>query len=213
MIKFNHLPVIMLVILFYIPIFIKLKKAKATTKKHILAAAFYVYIVKVIDVAFFPIFIHGDFDGIVVYNLIPLRTIIGTLSTYAEYGGFSKVLPILYNILMFMPMGYLLPLVTKNISSTTKVLLLCIGISCFIETVQLLGSWLYSFTWRHANVDDIILNSIGAIVGFFLLRCSVPILKKYDIFEVDYVFPASHVNNVDNEIDINGHEKHAKTVI
>lgn len=67
------------------------------------------------------------------------------------------------NILMFVPFGMLLPFVvaafSKKVLAIWQVILASALLSLFIEVNQ------YLFTFRVANVDDVILNSLGGLIG------------------------------------------------
>lgn len=180
MLSFRNLPMIILTILIYIPIFIKLKNNKVSIEKHIIILSFYVYLVKIVDVAFFPIFLHGGFRGTVQFNLIPLHAIINDISKFScNVGGWLIIRPLVFNLLMFIPMGYLLPFVSRKISTLGKVALISFGTSLTIEILQLIISLLYGFTFRYANVDDVIVNTCGGVIGFIMLKFTFHLLKKY----------------------------------
>lgn len=98
-------------------------------------------------------------------NLIPFKTIFlyitGTeLIKVLNPGDVIKVriLNLFGNLLMFMPMGFFLPIITKKHSFKTT---LCISviITVLIEIIQF-------FIGRSSDIDDVILNSIGCCLGF-----------------------------------------------
>ena len=62
---------------------------------------------------------------------------------------------------MFMPIGFFIPLLWKV--SNRKVIIIGFGSSLFIEICQL-------FLTRGTDVDDLILNTIGTILGLLLYR-------------------------------------------
>lgn len=68
------------------------------------------------------------------------------------------------NVIMFIPLGYLLPRIWKKLQKFYKTLLLAISIIFVAEAVQLLTG-LGSF-----DVDDFILNCIGITVGYGLWK-------------------------------------------
>jgi glycopeptide antibiotics resistance protein len=193
MLSFRNLPIITLAILIYIPIFIKLKKNKACVEKHIIALSFYIYLAKVFDVAFLPIFLHGGFKDTVQFNLIPLQTIITDISKFFLDDEWFIIRPLAFNLLMFVPMGYLLPLITRKLSTFSKVVIISSGISLMIEIFQLITSLLYGFTFRYANVDDIIINTLGSAIGFLLLKLTFPFVNKYINIDLSYL-PFSHLS-------------------
>jgi len=69
---------------------------------------------------------------------------------------------------MFLPLGFLLPLVSTRTNSLKTVLATAFVASLGIEAAQFAGSWLGSSRWT--DVDDILLNVIGALFGYTLLR-------------------------------------------
>ncbi|WP_245579649.1 VanZ family protein [Alteribacter aurantiacus] len=77
---------------------------------------------------------------------------------------------LLGNVIMFIPFGFLFPLVyrrwRRSILGILPVGFFALLLSTFIEVNQ------YFFTYRVANIDDVILNTMGGIVGatfYFLI--------------------------------------------
>lgn len=69
---------------------------------------------------------------------------------------------LILNFLLFVPYGFLLPCVFKNLKSNGKKVLLIGFITSFsIEFLQLFGG-------RFAEIDDILVNSLGVFVGFVI---------------------------------------------
>lgn len=64
---------------------------------------------------------------------------------------------IIANVIMFIPLGFFLPLVFKRIKPLHSVFI-CLGVTCFIETVQPL-------ICRTGDLDDVISNFVGGIIG------------------------------------------------
>lgn len=62
---------------------------------------------------------------------------------------------------MFMPIGFILPLLYKI--SGKKVILLGLLFSLFIETSQL-------FLQRGTDIDDLMLNSLGVVLGLLIYK-------------------------------------------
>ena len=103
-------------------------------------------------------------------NLVPFRVL---HSDFESWG----------NIFMFIPFGSLLVLLSKRCQKFYITLLAGVGLSLFIELLQL-------FSVRITDIDDIILNTAGTLCGFILgklillfipsLRKMVGITKKVD---------------------------------
>lgn len=70
------------------------------------------------------------------------------------------------NILMFIPIGILLPMIFVSWRSVKKVTLVCFVFSCLIEFTQfILGKF---GTFRTVDIDDVILNTLGGFLGALL---------------------------------------------
>ena len=65
------------------------------------------------------------------------------------------------NIAWFVPMGALWPALLRGQWKGIKTFFFCLGISFFIETLQLV------FAVGVPDVDDLILNVLGGIIGYF----------------------------------------------
>lgn len=105
-------------------------------------------------------------------NLIPLGDNNGSLINAQE---FSQCIQ---NAIMFMPLGILLPLTFKHHFSLLSVILISMGISCFIEMTQLFCTY-YGFMLRSFDINDIIFNTIGAVMTFSFVRFIELCLFKY----------------------------------
>jgi glycopeptide antibiotics resistance protein len=95
-------------------------------------------------------------------NLIPFKTIL----PYVGDVSYSKVAirNLLGNILLFLPFGLLLPAIKTGVDSYKKMFIFSVLFSLFFEATQLLlriGSF---------DVDDLILNTLGAMLGYFLFN-------------------------------------------
>lgn len=71
----------------------------------------------------------------------------------------------MYNFLLFVPYGFLLPLVFTSCQWNWKKIL-CIGAltSLTIELLQMLGG-------RYAEADDFLINTLGALIVYLLYAC------------------------------------------
>lgn len=105
-------------------------------------------------------------------NLTPFRTI----RNYLKYGGSADAIwvNIAGNIVMFVPWGFGLPLLWRRYQSFFKVALMSLALPFFIEFCQL-------FIGRSVDVDDIILNFTGGMLGgllYWLAVRLIPGLKR-----------------------------------
>lgn len=72
------------------------------------------------------------------------------------------------NVLMFLPLGFFLPAIWQRLRRLWKVLLLTAAIVTAVELTQMLtlvGS---------CDIDDLILNLLGAALGYGLYRLTAP---------------------------------------
>lgn len=89
-------------------------------------------------------------------NLIPFATI----RSYIKYSGiFHALLNILGNVVLFIPIGFIFPLILIRYRDIKKIAVLSISISLFIEFIQF-------FVGRSCDIDDLILNFVGGIIGY-----------------------------------------------
>ena len=73
-------------------------------------------------------------------------------------------------MLAFVPVGVLVPLFRPaDRRPWLTVLVAGFGLSAVIELGQLVGSLIVGFNYRQADVDDLIVNTFGAIAGYALL--------------------------------------------
>lgn len=74
---------------------------------------------------------------------------------------FSALDTTLLNVLLFMPLGLALPLLWKPYGQWWRTVLFGFLGSVFIETLQM-------FTYRATDVNDLMTNTLGAIIGFLI---------------------------------------------
>jgi glycopeptide antibiotics resistance protein len=92
-------------------------------------------------------------------NMVPLRSIIGDWRS----GGREFIVNFVGNIVAFMPIGMIPPLVRPRRASAWHSAVFCLSLSAMIEMLQ------YFNGRRVADVDDLILNTAGGVVGYCIL--------------------------------------------
>jgi glycopeptide antibiotics resistance protein len=75
------------------------------------------------------------------------------------------------NIALFLPLGILLPLVSDRWRSLKRVVLLACCLSVSIETIQFFSAYIGSP--RAVDIDDVLLNTLGACLGFVIYRYAI----------------------------------------
>lgn len=101
--------------------------------------------------------IENEKEGIRNINLIPFRSISPYLRNITEPYAFKNIIA---NILVFIPLGFFVS--NKNPKNVFKTLAICLSVILSIECIQLL------FKIGFFDVDDIILNFIGALIGLII---------------------------------------------
>ncbi|WP_071131161.1 VanZ family protein [Enterococcus timonensis] len=79
------------------------------------------------------------------------------------------------NIVLFFPIGFLLPLFWKRFGNFFATMFTGIFFSAAIEVLQM-------FAGRISDVDDLIMNSLGTLLGFIIflmIRLIFPRFRKY----------------------------------
>jgi glycopeptide antibiotics resistance protein len=120
----------------------------------------FAYMLAVACVTFFPMsIIFYDWHG--RFSLVPLASIADlVLHATAE----TALKNIGGNIVMFVPLGLLLPMLFRRLRSLGSLVWRVALISAAIEALQL------PTRVRATDVDDIILNVVGAVIGYGLFR-------------------------------------------
>jgi glycopeptide antibiotics resistance protein len=73
------------------------------------------------------------------------------------------------NVVMFVPLGVLLPLLWPRLNSIRRIAVLGVCASMAIELTQLL-LWVTVGSRRTVDVNDLIANTLGALLGLLVLR-------------------------------------------
>ena len=110
-------------------------------------------------------------------NIIPFSTIIGYIYglLFEDVSTSIVIVNLVTNLLLFAPMGFFIPLLFKNrITNIKQFIILIIILSLFVEILQFIT---YSGS---TDIDDIILNTIGAIIIYALMKTKLvkKILEK-----------------------------------
>ncbi len=94
------------------------------------------------------------------YNLVPLKEITRFITYYHQLGFMAVMLNLVGNVVAFMPFGFCLPMLAGEKTKFLKVTVFSLALSLIIELMQLItrvGS---------CDVDDLILNTVGGILGY-----------------------------------------------
>ena len=102
-----------------------------------------------------------------IHNFVPFKTIIYYLFLANEINTNIRVENLAGNIIGFIPFGVILPLLSRKFMSLKKVMLATFCLSFMFECMQLI------FRFGSFDVDDLILNTLGGIVGYLFVKVVV----------------------------------------
>lgn len=163
---FFVLPVVaVLSTLIYVPIYIvnRKKHGKRPIIRHL---AIYAWIGVVLSILYVTLFIGGlHFQPDAQYRFLNLIPFVWVKETY-EMGAKKMLQQLVMNVVMVIPLGFFMPIVFQSLRKWWKTgITIAIFIFC-IETIQY-------FIGRSADIDDLIMNSIGGLIGYVIaLLCN-----------------------------------------
>lgn len=96
-------------------------------------------------------------------NLVPLASIRETLRDGTE---FAQVWILGGNILTLAPFGFLLPFAAPRLAMWRRMALAALLFPLAIELSQLAISLLLGYSYRVTELDDVLLNFLGVLLGF-----------------------------------------------
>lgn len=83
------------------------------------------------------------------------------------------IIAYMLNILLFIPLGFFLPILWVQFRKIKHIIAVGFSFSLLIEISQLLNN-------RRTDIDDLILNTLGALIGFVILILFAKIFKLFD---------------------------------
>jgi len=123
------------------------------------------FILYILILCYVLFFAEGFGRGMAVeghgYNTVPFNEIRRYINNFDRLGMIS-VINVGGNILAFMPFGFFRPVISRKKSGFFKTLIEGCLLSCIVEVIQLttnVGSF---------DVDDIILNTVGVVLGYIV---------------------------------------------
>lgn len=143
-------------IIFVIPVVIILRYAifrQRNFNQFIAVLIFALYSIAVFSVVGIPTV--GTFKVDFGFNLIPLIDIVNSPLGYIK----NTIL----NIILFIPMGFLVPAIWKNYRSIKTMFFMGLALSVCIEILQI-------FTFRLTDIDDLITNTAGTVIGYYISK-------------------------------------------
>lgn len=145
---------------------VALKQKRASLKRELQLILVYICIVVVARFTFFPFSkVNGQIQPLVFNsaNALPFRINWVPMVNLTDYPTMREILiNVIGNTAMFIPLGIVWPCVYKELNTPVKAIAAGAGFSLLIEILQL------PFYDRVSDVDDLILNSLGFILGYLI---------------------------------------------
>ncbi len=157
-IPFVHVAAAYTVLYLLVRAVVSIRSRRIDWKREKLHILMYINLLVIFSLTFSPLVLdtHRIFDFRV--NFIPFLFL-------TDYDNSTHMfLNVAGNILMFVPTGILLPVLFKRLDKAYKVAGTGFLISLAIEILQL------PFADRASDVDDLLMNTFGAIIGYVLFR-------------------------------------------
>lgn len=107
------------------------------------------------------------------YNLVPFVEIRRFWIYREQVGTFAMFTNIFGNVLGFIPFGFILPVINRRMRSGFLITLSGFGLSLTVEVIQLVAK-VGCF-----DVDDLILNTLGALSGYLAFALCDYLRRKY----------------------------------
>lgn len=107
------------------------------------------------------------------YNMVPFVEIRRFWTYREQLGVFALFTNIFGNVLGFIPFGFILPVISRGFRNGFLIILSGFCLSLCVETIQLVTK-VGCF-----DVDDLILNTLGAAVGYLAFAICDYLRRKY----------------------------------
>lgn len=121
---------------------------------------FIIYLIMMVYFLFFSEMLGRTPSDTYHYNLKPFTEIQRYMTNYKKLGSFYVILNLMGNVICFMPLGFVLPILSDKNRNIFKVTLICLLCSITVELTQLISKL------GSCDVDDVILNTSGGILGY-----------------------------------------------
>ena len=145
-------------------IFFGIRNKKVQLKRELQLLLVYICIVVVVRFTFCPFgLVDGQIQPLVfdIEKVFPMWVNFLPFVYLFDYETMGDALVnLIGNTAMFVPLGIVWPAVFKKLDSHLKVILAGVGVSLAIEILQL------PFYSRASDIDDLILNSAGFVMGY-----------------------------------------------
>ena len=179
MIGIHYWPVVICITAVWILIraIVCLKQKRFSLSRELQLLLVYICIVVVTRFTFFPFSkVNGQIQPLLfdASKIFPPRINLLPFVYLFDYPVFREALiNLIGNTAMFIPMGIVWPSVFKQLDTHGKVIAAGVGYSLLIEILQL------PFFDRVSDIDDLILNSLGFLIGYGIYLLSKAVRRAW----------------------------------
>jgi glycopeptide antibiotics resistance protein len=139
-----------------------------TVARELAIATLFVWSLVIVRLTFFPlVIIFYDWHG--ASNLTPFASILQLLTDTPASVAFDNIVG---NLVLFAPLGVLLPLLFHRLQQARQIFWRAAAVSTLIEATQ------FVTRARSVDVDDILLNTAGAVAGFAVYRTTTALARS-----------------------------------
>ncbi|MFF2459831.1 VanZ family protein [Peribacillus simplex] len=196
-------PSIIIISISLIILIFQLVKRRISGQNFVYLLFFTIYISSLFSVTIFPFPIQKFLIETMIedqlglkHNFIPFKIFYDAMSFGSlSFGSLSFGLTIILkqvvgNIILFLPMGFVLPKIFTNIQTIKKVIFIGFLASLSIELVQALAGLWIGYNYRAADIDDLIFNVLGTVIGFLIWKL------LYKVFKNNNLIVTSNIKNI-----------------
>ncbi|KXZ23163.1 hypothetical protein AXI59_10605 [Bacillus nakamurai] len=163
--------------------FFRYRKRETSFIQQIVYLSFFIYCVLVISETFLPIPISKRYIQMIIESntaqqnkFIPFSDIYRLVMANPNHLVDVILKQIGGNILLLFPLGFYAPIIWKRFNKTKSVIFLGFAVSSGIELTQLFISSILGVTYRSFVFDDITLNTLGVLLGYYFFKLIRPFL-------------------------------------
>jgi glycopeptide antibiotics resistance protein len=162
---------------------IRYKKARRSKTKFLnhretLIIVLFIYVMGLISVTLLPFYSHVSIKP--TANLIPVFNTIKDISTIPvtmkTFMIKFWIINIFGNLILLAPLAAIAPMIFKKFRNFKATAILCLLVSVSIEFLQYLS--MFCGNYRSVDIDDIILNTLGSMIGFGIYKLYINIISK-----------------------------------
>ena len=147
---------IVIISVLYLPILLHLKKKGISIIRQLsyIGLICSMFLIIFATILFVPITFHPE---TYILNIVPFNWV-GNTESFQQI-----IVEKVPNIMLFIPLGLFVPIVLKNKRKLYKTTLIGLSITFSVEFFQY-------FIGRSSDIDDIITNVLGAIIGYAIFK-------------------------------------------